>query len=304
MGLVYGPGGQLYADYRSENAATAANNAAATKAAPAPPRPTRPVVVKPPTREQFGTPSREGIDTTKADMSRFLSDYENPRGSTRFSDLLGAASTSLARGRDETIRQQQEAASRRGYVGGFSGVGQEATRAFEQNRARIGFDAANTVAGEAAGMYDSAAGRFANLVTAYNEQLGLGDRQYGDALQGARALRAQNANTFRDQQEQAREYDQTFTEGQRQYDLSRSDQREQFQKEFGQRALEYEQTLKENQRQFNAGDKLSREQLKMQAEDHELQRAITLAQTLGIDPRLLIPAYMRGRLGGRSQISR
>lgn len=301
MPLVTGPDGRLYADWRTENAATAATRASST---PTPPRPTRPVVVRNPTREQFGTPSREGIDTLRADMDRFRGEYADPRSSTRFRDLFGAGTTSLARAREETIRQGQEAASRRGYTGGFSGAQDEARRAYEQNRARLGFDAANQVADTAAGLYDSAAGKFANLVTAYNEQLGAGDRQYGDAVQAAREAYRQGVYTFRGQQEDARQFDTTFTEGQRRYDLTRQDDLERFRAEFGQRAHEYEATLRENQRQFNEGQKLSREELKAQAEDRELQRALQLAEALGLDPRLLVPTrYLRGA-GGRSQISR
>lgn len=297
MAIVYDGFGNPHADYRTENAATAAAKTASDKTNRYSAVNRAPVVARP-TRAQYGTPSREGIDTTEGQMSAFLADYQNPRGSARFSDLLGQASSSLARGREESIRQAQEIAARRGYVGGFSGEADRATRAYEQNRARIGFDAATSIAKDSAGLYDTAAGRYAQLIASYNDQLSAGDRAYGGAVEDANARRASVVQSFRDQQEAQRQYELTLAENQRQYDSGLGEKSREFDVTTGETKRQFDTTTAEGKRQFDAQDKLSRDQLAAAIRDQDLDRALALAKELGLDPRLLMGRFGMAGMGG------
>lgn len=211
----------------------------------------RPVVVKKPTRGDFGTPSREGIDSQQADMTSFLTDYNNPRGTDRFSNLLGAASSSLARQSSERTRIAQENSARRGFVGGYSGEDARAERDSETERARIGFDAANTISKDSAALYTGAAGRYADLVSGYNEQVGAGDRAFGQATQQRESEQAAALTDWRHQRQQQSQFETTTAEGTRQFDVSTLEGRREFDAKLGEDARQFQITADENKREFD-----------------------------------------------------
>lgn len=290
MPIVYDAFGKAYADngpYKNTNKPQAPPGARPVTNTPV----DRPVPIKAVTREQFGTPSREGIDQTQADLTRFRAEVDNPRGTARFGELLGQASSGLARAAAERTRQAQEIAGRRGYVGGYDAVSEMAQREADQGRARIGFDAASTIARDALGMYDSAAGRYANLVSAYNELLGAGDRAYAGALEDTYARRAAAVESFRQQQEQQRQYDTTLAEDRRQYDTGLGEKQREFDVTTGEGKRQFDTSTAEGKRQFDAQQALDQKKLDAAIRDNDLDRAVALAKDLGIDPRLILGRF-------------
>jgi len=160
-----------------------------------------------PSIDDYASPSREGLDRLSAESEEFKRGFEDPRSTGRFGTLLGIAAAQNTRIADERDRRAQEIASRRGFVGGYSGERERADAAASQQIAESGFSIADSVSREYADLYGGAAERLTGAEGQHRGLLAARDAAYAEALAEADRLQAQIEEEARRRQEGGRQSD-------------------------------------------------------------------------------------------------
>jgi hypothetical protein len=132
---------------------------------PEAPMPTRPERIGLPGRGAYqgsGT-GKKALESIRGDMAKTREEYYNPTGSAAFKNLMALASTQTARAADEASRTGQEAAARRGYVGGMNVANERTSRDRMRALAEQGFAGSAQIRGEAGKLFGEEMGAYAGL---------------------------------------------------------------------------------------------------------------------------------------------
>jgi hypothetical protein len=156
-------------------------------------------IIRQPKRGDFGVPSREGIDQAAQTAQQYKQGFLNPRGTDAFRSLMSLAAERTARGASEDIRQGQVAAQRRGFVGGYSDVGERATRERAKALATAGFEGAGTVQSQFGAAQGNAQTAYNQLLRGYEGDVAARDQAYGEALLKTQALQTESDKTWQGQ---------------------------------------------------------------------------------------------------------
>lgn len=154
--------------------------------------PTAAPTVADPNRGAYGTPSAAGLAAAAGDARRANFNFNNPRQSSAFQQLMGLAQEQTGQQASEVARESRDAAQRRGYAGGS----EDQARATQQDRmnalATAGFAGAESVRKAESDHYASAMGAFTQLQTSYNEAKQQGDIAFASDLTKTHIENAEN----------------------------------------------------------------------------------------------------------------
>lgn len=163
-----------------------------------------PPQVQMPNQADYTVPNPGQYDTAgfQADMNKYKGWIDDPRSSSGFRDIMGLASDRTARAVDQGRAAAQQNAARRGFVGGYSNVGDTLAREGMKDVAGAGFDAANQIRQQAGSLYGTASTNYAGMLKSFNDAQQQRNASYFDALTRAREEQAQLESSYNDQQNQ------------------------------------------------------------------------------------------------------
>lgn len=145
-----------------------------------------------PSRGDYGEPSRAGLDETAFAGRAALGGFLNPTGTTAFKNLMNLAQEQTGAQAQEVQRHAADAASRRGYAGGFEDTARQTAQDRMTALALAGGTNAASVQQAEGEMYGKAIGAFTELQKSYNEAKATGDVAYAHDLTTTRIQDAQN----------------------------------------------------------------------------------------------------------------
>lgn len=147
--------------------------------------------ITPPSRSDFGTPDRAGIDEAAKAGRDALKGFNDPTSTGAFQRLMGLAGEQTAAQAGEQSRHAADAAQRRGYGGGFESTARSAAADRMSALATAGFAGAQSIQQAEGEQYGRAIGAFTELQKSYNEALSTGDVAFAHDLTTTRIQQAQ-----------------------------------------------------------------------------------------------------------------
>ena len=252
----------------------------------------------------FGMPNREGIDETRRDVSTFREGFLNPTGTGSFRNVMNLAGERTAVAQEAAGRESRDAASRRGYTGGFEDTARQAARDRMRAVATTGMEAAQQTQEAYGEQYKAALPAFTSLVGGYNQQMAQRNLAVGEAMQEARLKQAELDSMFNTQLIDRARYEQmsrSLEETTRSRVAALAEQAREF--DISQAHTEQQAGVAERQTEQARQDQLRREATARGDAEAERQRQYT---GRGVDPRTgrpygpmnQAPGGFRGVAGG------
>lgn len=159
------------------------------------PNPTRATIAAP-DRGAFGTPSREGMGETAADVKKFREEYNDPTSSAGYKAAMGIASEKGASVFGEVAREGRESASKAGYSGGFDSRAKAADQSRFQALSSAAFEGVKDVRDQALGGYKTSLDSLTSMIGNYNHDMTTSNVAFGGAMNDRNIAQAQSDNQF------------------------------------------------------------------------------------------------------------